>query len=79
MYTLHQADDTVGENAGSTSYVLDITFNDAQWQSGTEQQAAVIQQESPDDGLEASGFTLVETGHCFRYIHRFIPSTSNLL
>ncbi|MBT6933735.1 MAG: hypothetical protein HN983_01790, partial [Euryarchaeota archaeon] len=50
-------DDNVG-NAG-TDHVLDITFNDVQWQSGSDAGATAG---SPDDGLEASGFTLVETG-----------------
>ena len=49
-------DDKVG-NAGA-DHVLDITFNDESWQ----QQVAGNTAGSPDDGLEASGFTLVETG-----------------
>jgi hypothetical protein len=53
--------DHVGENASdSTVYVLDITFNDVLWQSGTDAQSSSYAG-SPDDGLEASGFTLVET------------------
>jgi hypothetical protein len=52
--------DHVGENASnSASYVLDITFNDVLWQNGVDQSGTAG---SPDDGLEASGFTLVETG-----------------
>ena len=50
-------DDKVG-NAG-TDHVLDITFNDVLWQSGSDAGGTAG---SPDDGLEASGFTLVETG-----------------
>jgi len=52
-------DDKVG-NAGS-DHVLDITFNDALWQSGTDAVGALYNG-TPHDGLEASGFTLVETG-----------------
>jgi hypothetical protein len=49
--------DHVGENAyDSTSYVLDITFNDVLWQAGTGAKIG-----SPDNGLAATGFTLVET------------------
>jgi hypothetical protein len=53
-----QDDDNVGDNAGD--HVLDVTFNDVQWQSGTD---AVDSNYAgtPDDGLQASGFTLVET------------------
>ncbi|MBT5509501.1 MAG: hypothetical protein HOK23_07255, partial [Euryarchaeota archaeon] len=47
-------DDKVG-NAGS-DHILDITFNDQTWL------ASLGTAGSPDDGLEASGFTLVETG-----------------
>jgi len=50
--------DHVGENASdSTSYVLDITFNDVLWKAGVVGTTAG----SPDNGLKASGFTLVET------------------
>ena len=48
-------DDKVG-NAG-TDHVLDITFNDQTWTAAGSGNTAG----SPDDGLEASGFTLVET------------------
>jgi hypothetical protein len=48
-------DDKVG-NAGS-DHVLDITFNDQTWTAAGSGNTAG----SPDDGLEASGFTLVET------------------
>jgi hypothetical protein len=48
-------DDKVG-NAGD-DHVLDITFNDQTWIASAGSTAG-----SPDDGLEASGFTLVETG-----------------
>jgi hypothetical protein len=50
-------DDKVG-NAG-TDHVLDVTFNDVLWQNGVDQSGTAG---SPDDGLQASGFTLVETG-----------------
>ena len=49
-------DDKVG-NAG-TDHVLDITFDDKLWQEGTTTNATG----SPDNGLQAAGFTLVETG-----------------
>jgi hypothetical protein len=49
-------DDKVG-NAGA-DHVLDITFDDKLWQEGTTTNATG----SPDNGLQASGFTLVETG-----------------
>ena len=55
VYIVEQ-DDKVG-NQGS-DHILDITFNDVLWQSGADQSATAG---SPDDGLEASGFTLVET------------------
>jgi hypothetical protein len=48
-------DDKVG-NAGS-DHVLDITFNDQTWTAAGSGNTAG----TPDDGLEASGFTLVET------------------
>jgi hypothetical protein len=51
-----KGDDKVGDGAGD--HVLDITFNDVLWQSGSDLSATAG---SPDDGLEASGFTLVET------------------
>ena len=55
------ASDHVGENASdSTSYVLDITFNDVLWQEG--ESTGATYKGVPDDGLKASGFTLVETG-----------------
>jgi len=47
--------DKVG-NAG-TDHVLDITFNDQPWIAASSGAAGV-----PDNGLKASGFTLVETG-----------------
>ena len=51
--------DHVGENAStSSSYVMDITFNDVLWQDGEDQSGTAG---SPDDGLKHSGFTLVET------------------
>ena len=51
-----KTDDKVG-NLGS-DHVLDITFDDKQWQEGTTTNATGV----PDNGLLASGFTLVETG-----------------
>lgn len=51
-----KSDDKVG-NSG-TDHVLDITFNDQAWTAA----AAGKTDGSPDDGLFASGFTLVETG-----------------
>ena len=51
-------DDKVG-NAG-TDHVLDITFNDQTMDRMVGQAGGTAG--SPDDGLEASGFTLVETG-----------------
>jgi len=51
-----KSDDKVG-NAG-TDHVLDVTFNDQAWTAA----AAGKTDGSPDDGLFASGFTLVETG-----------------
>ena len=50
------SDDKVG-NAG-TDHVLDVTFNDQTWTAAGSGNTAG----SPDDGLLASGFTLVETG-----------------
>ena len=50
------SDDKVG-NAG-TDHLMDVTFNDQLWQAA----AAGKTDGSPDDGLEASGFTIVETG-----------------
>ena len=50
-------DDKVG-NAGA-DHVLDITFNDQTWIAAGSGNTAG----SPDDGLEASGFTLVETAN----------------
>ena len=48
-------DDMVGDGAGTQ--VLDITFNDQTWTAAT----AGDTDGSPDDGLYATGFTLVET------------------
>ena len=71
------SNDHIGENAASSSsYVLDITFNDVLWQSGSD--ARRIQPDTPDDGLEASGFTLVETAmsHSGIFVGSFqIPAT----
>ena len=53
------SNDHVGENAAtSSSYVMDVTFNDVLWQAA----AAGYTDGTPDNGLNASGFTLVETG-----------------
>jgi hypothetical protein len=53
-------DDKVG-NAGS-DHVLDITFNDVLWQSGNDAKGAgLLYNGTPHDGLQDSGFTLVET------------------
>nr|AIF22845.1 hypothetical protein [uncultured marine thaumarchaeote SAT1000_10_G09] len=49
-------DDKVG-NEG-TDHILDITFNDVLWQNGADLGKTAG---TPHDGLEASGFTLVET------------------
>jgi len=56
VYITKSTDDKVGN--GGTDHVLDITFNDAQWKAG----AVGTTAGSPDNGLAASGFTLVETG-----------------
>jgi hypothetical protein len=54
------SNDHVGENDGfATKYLVDVTFNDVLWQNGAQAGGTAG---SPDDGLEASGFTLVETG-----------------
>jgi hypothetical protein len=59
VYTT-SASDHVGENAAAaTSYVMDITFNDVLWQEG--ESTGATYKGVPDDGLKASGFTLVET------------------
>ena len=53
------SNDHVGENDGdSAKYLVDITFNDVLWQAA----AADKTDGAPHDGLEDSGFTLVETG-----------------
>jgi hypothetical protein len=51
-----QSDDKVG-NSG-TDHVLDVTFNDQTWTAAADGKT----DGTPDDGLFASGFTLVETG-----------------
>jgi len=56
VYITSATDDFVG-NAG-TDHVLDITFNDNTWKAGVVGTTAG----APDNGLAASGFTLVETG-----------------
>jgi hypothetical protein len=53
--------DHVGEGVTASNYALDITFNDVLWQSGNDAKSDSTYTGSPDDGLEASGFTLVET------------------
>ena len=54
VYITSSTDDFVGD--GSGDHVLDITFNDQSWTASAGATAG-----SPDDGLFASGFTLVET------------------
>ena len=55
VYVTHATDDKVGNNGAD--HVLDITFNDQTWTAAGSGNTAG----SPDDGLYASGFTLVET------------------
>src|SRR3990172_6603966 len=51
---------TAGENFGR---VLDVTFNDDRWRSGTDVNGGFCGAPGiPDDGLGATGFTLKETG-----------------
>ena len=55
-----KSDDNVGnygETGASGDHILDITFNDLQWKAGVAGSTAG----SPDNGLFASGFTLVES------------------
>ena len=52
-------DDNVGDGAGQ--HVVDITFNDVKWQSGNDAKSDSTYAGSPNDGLESTGFTLVET------------------
>ena len=62
VYTTIAAGDVVGTGATlATGLVLDITFDDETWQDdeGAGCSAGSI---SGDDGLHATGFTLVETG-----------------
>ena len=56
VYITKSTDDKVGN--GLTDHILDITFNDLTWKAGVVGTTAG----SPDNGLYASGFTLVETG-----------------
>ena len=56
VYITSSTDDKVGD--GSGTHVIDITFNDQTWTAA----AAGKTDGSPDDGLFASGFTIVETG-----------------
>ena len=59
-------DDKVGDGVGD--HVLDITFNDVLWQNGAQAQLVsgvtngATYAGEPNDGLESTGFTLVETG-----------------
>jgi hypothetical protein len=55
VFTTSLTDDKVGD--GSGKHVLDVTFNDQQWTAA----ASGKTDGSPDNGLAASGFTLVET------------------
>jgi hypothetical protein len=56
VYVTSATDDKVGDGVGT--HVLEITFNDVTWTAATGGAAAG----SPDNGLAATGFTLVETG-----------------
>ena len=56
-----KSDDLVGD--GSGSHVLDITFNDTTWvDTGSDSDCSSLGSGDGSDGLEATGFTLVETG-----------------
>ena len=55
VYITSATDDMVGDGAGTQ--VVDITFNDQTWTAATSGDT----DGSPDDGLYATGFTLVET------------------
>jgi len=57
VYITTSADHTGQSASTATAYVLDITFNDVLWQAAV----GSATDGSPDDGLFASGFTLVET------------------
>jgi hypothetical protein len=54
-----KADDRVGDNTDA-GLVLDITFDDLTWVDATE--GSCTGSVTGDDGLNATGFTLVETG-----------------
>ena len=61
VYTTQADDDVVGTGTTlATGLVLDITFDDEGWQDTTE--ASCSTAVTGDDGLHATGFTLVETG-----------------
>ncbi|MDC0229195.1 hypothetical protein OAJ71_04270 [Nitrosopumilus sp.] len=55
VYTTSSTTDTVGAGTDAT-LVVDVTFNDQTWTASATGTAG-----SPDDGLFATGFTLVET------------------
>ena len=59
VYTT-QADDKVGDNTAS-GLVLDVTFDDTNWTRSSEESECATTP-TGDDGLAATGFTLVETG-----------------
>ena len=56
VYVTSATDDRVGDGVGT--HVLEITFNDVTWTAAGAGNTAG----TPDDGLAATGFTLVETG-----------------
>jgi len=60
VYTTQATGDVVGEGTTlTTGLVLDITFDDEGWQDFSE--AGCSAAAEGDDGLHATGFTLVET------------------
>ncbi|MDC0069940.1 hypothetical protein OAJ36_01315 [Nitrosopumilus sp.] len=64
VYTTN-VNDRVGDADATTlatGLVLDITFDDVAWISSLDNAAVCTTAGSPDNGLEATGFTLVETG-----------------
>jgi len=69
---LKQTDDVVGEGTTlTTGLVLDITFDDEGWQDCAEAGCeGDITSAMGDDGLHATGFTLVETEHLIWYLYR---------
>ncbi|MDC0639228.1 hypothetical protein OAP30_07295, partial [Nitrosopumilus sp.] len=53
-------DDKVGD--GSGDHVIDVTYDDLTWVSSEDDSDCAATDITGDDGLEATGFTLVETG-----------------